>query len=317
MNWYLDGSNPDSLTELRHEFADYLSRHAAPGSDVDGAVLTFSELVGNAMLHAGGDIWVAVDWATHHPLLTVWDMGPQFQLASVDMPSPKAPQGRGLAIATVLTERLAIAAREGGGAKVEAELPIERKEEAHIEPPRTLVDVLPSHDEAGPDGFSKEPFLRALVVQLSQELEWRHGPEAAEHVVAQVGTSVGGQMEDEYREAKSIVGRMTPNQMADCYVRLKHAIDGGFFVIEATDERIILGNTACPFGPAVRKSPALCRMTSSVFGGIAARNAGDSTVVLEERIAVGDPGCKVVVNLGTLDMPAHGHRYPAAHEDNT
>lgn len=312
MNWYLDGSNPDSLTDLRHEFSDYLTRHGAPGSDIEGAVLTFSELVGNAMLHAGGDIWVAIDWATDHPLLTVWDMGPQFQLDAAQMPSPSAPSGRGLAIATVLTESLEIAARQGGGAKVEAELPIERSTETNIESPRTLVDVLPNEDEAGPEGFGKEPFLRALVVQLSQELEWRHGPEAAERVVAQVGTSVGGQMEEEYRQAKSIVGRMTAEQMADCYVRLKHAIDGGFFIIEANDDRIVLGNTACPFGDAVKKSPALCRMTSSVFGGIAARNAGDSTVVLEERIAVGDPGCKVVVNLGTRDMPSHGHRYPAA-----
>ena len=39
-------------------------------------------------------------------------------------------------------------------------------------------------------------------------------------------------------------------------------------------------------------------MTSSVFGGIAARNSDDgAAVVLEERIAVGDPGCRVVVHL--------------------
>ncbi len=316
MNWYLDGSQTETLTDLRHEFGDYLERHSAPGSDVEGALLTFSELVGNAMLHAGGDIWVAVDWATQHPVLTVWDMGPQFQLDAVEMPAGNARSGRGLAIAASLTEHLQIAAREGGGAVVQAELPIDRDTEVEVEAPREVVDVLPSLEEAGPDGFVKEPFLRALVVQLAQELEWRHGPESAERVVAQVGTSVGGQMEQEYRRAKSIVGRLTPEQMADCYVRLKHAIDGGFYVIEATDERIVLGNTACPFGKAVQKSPALCRMTSSVFGGIAARNAGDSTVVLEERIAVGDPGCKVVVNLGTSEMPPHGHRYPAAPELN-
>ena len=37
-------------------------------------------------------------------------------------------------------------------------------------------------------------------------------------------------------------------------------------------------------------------MTSSVFGGIAARNgANDVAVHLEERIAVGDPQCRVIV----------------------
>jgi hypothetical protein len=42
----------------------------------------------------------------------------------------------------------------------------------------------------------------------------------------------------------------------------------------------------------------LCRMTSSVSGGIAARNSPHGAgVLLEERIALGDPGCRVVVYL--------------------
>jgi len=86
--------------------------------------------------------------------------------------------------------------------------------------------------------------------------------------------------------------------MSDLYVRLKRAIEGDFFVIRADDERIVLGNNACPFGPVVQHAPALCRMTSSVFGGIAARNRGSSAVQLEERIAVGDPQCRVTVWLG-------------------
>ena len=52
-------------------------------------------------------------------------------------------------------------------------------------------------------------------------------------------------------------------------------------------------------------------MTSSVFGGIAARNSDhEVAVVLEERIAVGDPGCRVVVYLATPpDDPQAAHRY--------
>jgi predicted ArsR family transcriptional regulator len=97
-------------------------------------------------------------------------------------------------------------------------------------------------------------------------------------------------------------------------VRLKHAIDGGFSVVEATPERVVLENTRCPFGDAVLRSPALCRMTSSVFGGIAARNAGsDVAVLLEERIAVGDPGCRVVVSLTPppQEAAAFAHHYRA------
>ena len=83
-------------------------------------------------------------------------------------------------------------------------------------------------------------------------------------------------------------------------------------VVEATPERIVLENRRCPFGEAVRHAPALCRMTSSVFGGLAARNhPGGATVLLEERIAVGDPGCRVVVYLGPApaEVAPYAHRY--------
>jgi predicted ArsR family transcriptional regulator len=119
-------------------------------------------------------------------------------------------------------------------------------------------------------------------------------------------------MEAEYRSANGISGRLTPQQLADCYVRLKDAIDGGFFVVEVTDRRIVLANTRCPFGDVVTRAPSLCRMTSSVFGGIAAANSETGAdVLLEERIAVGDPQCRVVID---LDPPAPDatpwvHRY--------
>lgn len=83
--------------------------------------------------------------------------------------------------------------------------------------------------------------------------------------------------------------------MSELFVDLKEGIDGDFFVIDADEDRIVLGNRRCPFGEAVMSAPALCRMTSSVFGGIAARNAGGAAVHLEERIAVGDPECRVTV----------------------
>lgn len=38
-------------------------------------------------------------------------------------------------------------------------------------------------------------------------------------------------------------------------------------------------------------------MTSNVFGTIAAQNPGYGKVVLEQTIAAGDPGCRVVLYL--------------------
>jgi predicted ArsR family transcriptional regulator len=120
-------------------------------------------------------------------------------------------------------------------------------------------------------------------------------------------------MELEYRAATGATGPLEPDRLAECFVRLKHAIDGGFFVVEIDDNVIVLENDRCPFGDAVRLAPSLCRMTSSVFGGIAARSARrDATVRLDERIAIGDTRCRVVIELDPLCPPgeqSRGHRY--------
>ena len=85
--------------------------------------------------------------------------------------------------------------------------------------------------------------------------------------------------------------------MGDVLVDLKRRIQGDFFIIEEDDEKIVLGNRACPFAEKVVGRPALCMMTSNVFGSIAADNLGYSKVVIEQAIARGDAGCRVVVYL--------------------
>jgi anti-sigma regulatory factor (Ser/Thr protein kinase) len=317
VDWYLDSTDPHAVSELRREIRDYLVRHADSAEGLDGAEVVVSELLGNTARHAAGPVWVTLSWRAPAPTIVVRDLGPGFDpgvLGRTDLESidPMQESGRGLFLISVLAPALEAAAREEG-AEVAVELPVTRSLETSHDPPRRTTAVLPALEEAMPEGgFGKESFLRALVVQLAQALEFRHGPDAAEAAVAQVGTDVGGQMEEEYRRAKGIVGRMSPDQIADSYVRLKHAIDGGFFVVEANQDRIVLGNTRCPFGDVVRLAPSLCRMTSSVFGGIAARNNdGPVLVTLEERIAVGDPGCRVIVCLDETKSPGAGfaHRY--------
>ena len=329
MDWYVTREDPAAITALRHQVRDYLERHAAPGSDLSIAELVFQELVVNAIEHTGRPAWVQVSWVEEQPDVTVWDLGPGFDpgdeltrrgVSETDLdhghsggsPYPVSgldESGRGLFLVTHLAEEFEVAARSGGGSRVSARLPVSRAPSRSIDPPRRVTGALPGLEEAQPaGGFSRDVFLRALVVQLSQAVEHNGGPDLSEDVVAEVGITVGGQMEAEYRAAKDVVDRLSPEQMADCFVRLKHAIDGRFYVVEITEDRIVLGNERCPFGNAVRKSPALCRMTSAVFGGIAARNNDEgAAIVLEERIAVGDPGCRVVVHLG--DPPASARRF--------
>jgi anti-sigma regulatory factor (Ser/Thr protein kinase) len=347
VDWYVPRDDLAAIGALRHRVRDYLARHAEPDSDLETAELVFQELLVNALEHTGTAAWVQVTWVEEQPDVTIWDLGPGFEpseelagkaVAEAHLdpsdtggapyevngdPGPVAgldERGRGLFLVTHLAEEFEVAARAGGGSRVQARLPVHRAASRSIDPPRAVAGALPSLDEVEPaGGFSRESFLRALVVQLGQAVEHAGGPGMSEHVVAEVGITVGGQMEAEYRAAKDVVARLDPEQLADCFVRLKHAIEGRFYVVEISEDRIVLGNERCPFGNAVRKAPALCRMTSAVFGGIAARNHDDgAAVVLEERIAVGDPGCRVVVHLGeppgTSGRFAHRYLAPAAPE---
>jgi anti-sigma regulatory factor (Ser/Thr protein kinase) len=338
VDWYLD--RRELVGDLRREVGQYLERHAVAGSDdeIADAELIVSEAVGNAIRHTGGPVWVSLSWVTELPVLQVYDIGPGFDAggltaaprlsASVAVMDPDTlddeltdldemmdDSGRGLLIIRALAPEVSAAVRANAGMVVSITLPVPRRTTASFDPPRRATNVLPAMEEARPQGgFGKESFLRAIVVQLSQALESNHGPDAAEAAVAQVGADIGGQMEEEFRLAEHVVGAMTPEQLGQCFVRLKHAIDGGFSVVEATPERIVLENTRCPFGDTVLRAPALCRMTSSVFGGIAARNSrSDVAVLLEERIAVGDPGCRVVVSLvpPPPESAAFAHHYRA------
>ena len=338
VDWFLEPESRRAVGELRREVMSYLRRHGEPGSDLDGAELVFAEVVGNAVRHAGGPVWVTVSWSELNPTLTVRDLGQGFDATDLSVPvsarwvdehdegddqldvlvDPEAggpveadpeglpESGLGLFMVANLAPHLEARARAGGGMSVSATLPVDRAPSMSHDPPRHTTGALPFLDEARPEGgFGKESFLRALVVQLARTVELQQGPDAAAAAVAQVGVDIGGQMEQEFRAAEAIVGRMTPEQLGRCYVRLKHAIDGGFHVVEADEHRIVLGNTRCPFGDVVRRAPSLCRMTSSVFGGIAARNSDHGvSVLLEERIAVGDPGCRVIVYLD--EPPAEG-----------
>ncbi len=309
MDWYLPPDDPKAVSWVRGQVTDYLRRHAEPGTDLEGAILAFSELVTNAVEHGGSPVWVSIEWTGPQPVLSVHDLGPSFHFEQPAMPEPAALRGRGLAIAADLAQDLLVRAKAAGGSAVQATLPVTRAPQESIDPSGSGRGVLPSLEEAGPEGFGRETFLRALVVQLAQEVERRQGPSQAEAAVAQVGMDVGSQMEAEYRLSRHLEGGLSPDELGDCYVRLKHAIEGDFYVLEASDTRVVLGNHRCPFGAAGRYAPALCRLTSSVFGGIAARNFGEATVTLEERIAVGDPQCRVVVELGPAPADRVGHRY--------
>lgn len=144
--------------------------------------------------------------------------------------------------------------------------------------------------------LERDGFMRTLLRELSGSLQEVVGIQEASGFVSMVGQRMGEQINDQYRSALE-VKQLTREQVTQVLVDLKKRIQGDFYVVEETDDKIVLGNRACPFAEKVVGRPSLCMMTSNVFGLIAAENLGYSKVVIEESIAQGDPGCRVVVYL--------------------
>lgn len=144
--------------------------------------------------------------------------------------------------------------------------------------------------------LERDVFLRTLIRELSGALQDVVGVEEASGFVSMVGQNMGQQIEKGYKRALQ-VEHLSREQVADVLVDLKRRIQGDFYVIEQDDEKIVLGNRRCPFEDKVIGRPAMCMMTSNVFGGIAAQNLGYAKVELQQTIAQGHPGCRVVVYL--------------------
>lgn len=157
--------------------------------------------------------------------------------------------------------------------------------------------------------LERDVFTRRLIRELAGTLQDVVGLEEAQGFISVVGTAMGEHIDETYRGALA-VERLTREQVRDVLVDLKRRIKGDFFVVEETEDRIVLGNRACPFGEMVDGRPSLCMMTSNVFGHIASQNLGYAAVDLPRTIAQGDPGCRVVVYLRPgAHVPATAREY--------
>jgi predicted ArsR family transcriptional regulator len=158
--------------------------------------------------------------------------------------------------------------------------------------------------------LQRDGFTRTLLRELSGTLQEVVGIEEAAGFISVVGQRMGDQINEQYRDALRLPV-LTREQVVQVLVDLKRRIQGDFYVISEDDDKIVLGNRACPFAEKVLGRPALCMMTSNVFGVITADNLGYAKVSIEESIANGDAGCRVVVFLRKTDesSSASGREY--------
>lgn len=158
--------------------------------------------------------------------------------------------------------------------------------------------------------LERDIFLRTLIRELSGTLQDVVGLEEASGFISVVGQRMGEQINQQYKSALE-VSQLTREQIADVLVDLKKRIQGDFYIIEQNDAKIVFGNKTCPFAEKVLNRPAMCMMTSNVFGTIAADNLGYAKVELHETIASSAAGCRVTVYLKPTEESedAEGREY--------
>jgi len=142
--------------------------------------------------------------------------------------------------------------------------------------------------------LERDIFSRSIIRELTGLLEEMIGLEEASGYISVVGQRIATEIDSQYKNVLK-VDRLNKQQISDVLIDLKTRIKGGFHVIEANENKIVMGNSVCPFGDKSKNRPSLCMMTSNVFGTIAADNAGYAKVVLDKTIARGDPSCLVTV----------------------
>ncbi len=154
-------------------------------------------------------------------------------------------------------------------------------------------------------------FLQAFVIQ-SMKL-WRKknlGQQSNDNYIQHLGLLASSSLEKIVREQLEYENTLTFDQYADVIIEIKNQIGGGFSRVSSDVGTIRVENTRCPFGEMVKETPELCQMTSSVFGGIAARNFGYAKVELKKRIATGDTYCDISIHLDKeLSQARSGDEY--------
>jgi PAS domain S-box-containing protein len=116
VRWQFDACDPKRASAVRRRVAAILRKHRVCHDDVVTAELVFSELIGNVVRYAPGEVEVVFDWTEAMPVLHVLDRGSGFEL------SPRLPtdmlseRGRGLFVIWSLAEDCNVTRRQGGGA---------------------------------------------------------------------------------------------------------------------------------------------------------------------------------------------------------
>ena len=130
IEWQFRADDALDALRMRATVRAFFDAEADEGSDVDGAVVVFGELVANVVRHAPGAISVRIEWPTGGPaMLYVDDWGPGLRSAAASN-DPMRENGRGIEIVRAIARDLHIASAPIGGTHVSVALPVDRRRHA-------------------------------------------------------------------------------------------------------------------------------------------------------------------------------------------
>ena len=147
-------------------------------------------------------------------------------------------------------------------------------------------------------------FLQTFILELMHASE-QQGQKHCEQLIEHIAQTAGFFFEETYRENIHNSERLDNESYIELILGLKNNIGGKFSLASSNKDCITVTNSCCPFGEKVTNFPELCRMTSSVFGGIAARNFGYAKVEIKKSIARHEGNCEVCIY--TQPNSAKGH----------
>lgn len=153
-------------------------------------------------------------------------------------------------------------------------------------------------------------FLQTFILELMHAAEQKGG-DYCESLIEHIAKSAGLYFEQTYRDDYQLAGDLDKERYIDLILALKNHIGGNFSLASVDTGTITVVNSRCPFGERVTNFPELCRMTSSVFGGIAARNFGYAKVEIRQCIAKQHGGCEVCIHTDrdcAVDKPGLEYR---------
>lgn len=154
----------------------------------------------------------------------------------------------------------------------------------------------PEPEPVRSESLDQTEFFCQMLRELTGTLERVVGDDLAEGYISVVGAALGQWINAQFQDEINA----SPNKLqsvANVLIELKQRINGGFYIKSIDAEKIVLGNTSCPFGPAAVGRPSLCAVTTQVFGTVVSTNLDYACVRVEEAIARGDRECLVTVHL--------------------